>query len=1353
MRSRRIPSPAFLAGLVVVWSVAWSAPLGLISWDTKYDLLVDPWRLMGRALHLWDPQVTWGGLSNQGYGYLFPMGPFFALLSEVFPMWVVQRLWWMFLLTLGFVGAVGALRALGVGTPASRVIGGLAWVLAPRVVSAIGVLSSEAQPQLLAPLILWPVVLGWRGRLTPLRASALSGLAILLCGGVNASATLLAAVPAGLFLISRPTWWRERLFWGWLTAVVLGTAWWLGPLLLMGRFSPPFLDWIESAEAVSAPITLLDVLRGTTHWVGHLVTAGGPWWPAGYELATRPLLIVTTATVAALGVAGLGLRSLPFRGYAWLSFIIGVVALSLPHVGPFASPVLEPTLSALDGVLAPFRNIHKIDPLVRLPVIIGLVHLLGVLQHAKALRLGRSQLPWRGSVAVAACAVLVVVSAAPGFTGVMIARGAHQDPASYWVDLGQWLEREAADGSAVVVPAASFGEYFWGRTIDEPLRSLTNAPYAVRDAVPLAPAGATRLLDELELRLQSGRSMGAAAEVLRRAGVRHLVLRNDLDTGQSGQPSVALARSAIVATPGVSFVQGFGGLFHNSAGHLVSPVEVYRLDGDVAGEFTVHPAEDVLQANGASDDVFTIADAGMGSRPVIFDGDSAGRQIGGTRVLTDGLRARDRFFGAPRGEDASATLSVETVEGTRDYRPWAAESLMSTTSLDGISTITASSSLAHNHTFAGLAPAMRPAAALDGDPDTGWLTMWDHAPTLTINLAHPRTLDHVILTPFTRTTDVPGSLAVASRVTVTTDSGTVEAELGDGPTRVPLEPTPTGTVSIRIDQTRVGDPGDSITGLAEVVIPGVVTGEVLDLPDTAEEPVSAIVLDSGLPGRDGCVVDVLRARCAGDQAILPETTGTAAFRIPSTTAAEWQLSGTLRTLRPVGDLYGSADVTVTASSTRSPAPAAAPASVVDGDPRTAWSPQFGDHHPRLTFTFAGNRTVENLHFDARDLWLASVRPMLRIQAGPHDLTLRMPADGKVTIPATTLRELTVSFHGVPGERTPLFFGMELAEVSFPGVTLASAVERVFADCGRGPSVHVNGASVPTRVSATRDGWLGLTETRWQACEDVPLTGSDDVISVGAWSGMAPARTVLMRDPDVLTSGRATTTEGRWVGPNQAALAVEAEPYARVLSLTQNESAGWRAQLDGAALEPVVVDGHRQGFIVPAGAQGSIEIDFAADGQYRWSLLVGLILAFLLVPAAVLSGPSRSAGKHQASGNIGFSRHSQWLTWFATIAVAGLVAGPAGGLAALTGLVVAARLSVRWRVLAVVASIVATAVAAAVLGPGSAGPTWLEGTIRLVLIAALAVAAATQTRGQARGGQLDELVAEETQEQADRHADS
>jgi arabinofuranan 3-O-arabinosyltransferase len=1177
-----------LAGLLVTWSVAWSAPLHTLSWDTKYDLVLDPWGLLRRALHLWDPQNTWGGPSNQGYGYLFPMGPFFAVGSGVAPAWLVQRAWWTALLTLGFIGALGLLRALDVGSRTSRVVGALAWVLAPKVVSSIGVLSSEVQPQLLCPLILWPIVLGWQGRLSARRASTLSGLAVLACGGVNATATVVALLPTALFLVTRTGWWRDRLTFGWIVAVLAATSWWLVPLILMGRYAPPFLSWIETAKIVAGPITLLDVFRGTTNWVGHLLTPGGPWWPAGFELATSPLLIVLTAVVAALGLGGMALTSMPLRGFWWVLLAIGVLAMSLPHPGPLDSPLVTGAQGLLDGPLAPFRNIHKADLLVRLPFMIGLTHLVSVVAS------------WRrpsGAIwsrvrrrAVPSAAVLVVVAAAPGFTGAIVARGGHVEVPRAWVEVGAWLD-EQDDGGAVLVPAASFGEYTWGRTIDEPLRGTTKIRYAVRDAVPLAPAGAIRLLDELERRLQTGRSIAGAEEVLRRGGVRYVVLRNDLATTASGQPPVPLARSALRATPGMTLARGFGVPFVDASGVRVHPVEVYRLQGLVAGDFTLFEGSDLAVATGSSDDLPLLADAGLGSRAVLFD-DSAGVQaaaragLGGVpTILTDGIRARDRAFGAPRGEDASATLAEGGVPGSRDYRP-VQDGPLSTMQYSGIAGVSASSSLADDYTFAGYAPAARPFAALDGDPASAWLTQWTDKPTLTIHLETERTVDHVVVTPATPSDLVPDQRAAATLIEVRTASGAVVAALGAGPNRIDLGGARTATLAITILRTSKGDPANALTGLAEVAMPGVVAREVLALPPAATtSPPTVVVLGSGLIGRDGCLVVTEELHCFGGESVDPEVGGVATYRMTTQTPSDWLLSGTLRAGREGGVLGVTPGAVVSASSSRTSAVAAAPEVVLDGDVRTAWSPAVEDASPTVTIELKESVTLTGLRLRTRAGWLAKGSPVVRVEG-------RRAFDD----PKARRR-----WHDHPGHSDHTTYRADLP-LPPQWLTLLSGCPRA-----RG-SLHARRRVAPSsRVGFSRV-WIG--SHRHDQREISPHAGHRNqrgaaFAGAGPLAGLFPRVTLrtfgcrlgvsvarLPARPNAPGQGchgvcSGSPHRGRWPVDERdgGTVLVTAAAHARVLALTLNVSEGWSASIEGHRLAPIVVDGIARGSSSRRGSGG------------------------------------------------------------------------------------------------------------------------------------------------------------------------
>ncbi len=120
-RRRNIRLLAFCLLLGVLPFV--TAP-GQVIADTKLDLPVDPVRFLSRALTLWDPQ-QFGQLQDQAAGYLFPMGPFFAVgRLAALPPWVIQRLWIGAVLIAAFLGTVRLAERLGIGSPPTQLAAG-----------------------------------------------------------------------------------------------------------------------------------------------------------------------------------------------------------------------------------------------------------------------------------------------------------------------------------------------------------------------------------------------------------------------------------------------------------------------------------------------------------------------------------------------------------------------------------------------------------------------------------------------------------------------------------------------------------------------------------------------------------------------------------------------------------------------------------------------------------------------------------------------------------------------------------------------------------------------------------------------------------------------------------------------------------------------------------------------------------------------------------------------------------------------------------------------------------------------------------------------------------------------------
>src|SRR3954453_4299829 len=110
---------------------------GWSSSDTKIALHTEPIRFLGDITSLWTPSSGLGGVESAQYaGYLFPMGPFFALGHALgLGDWLVDRLWLGLLLAVGCWGMVRLAEALGAaGTRAGMAAAGLLYLLNPYVV-------------------------------------------------------------------------------------------------------------------------------------------------------------------------------------------------------------------------------------------------------------------------------------------------------------------------------------------------------------------------------------------------------------------------------------------------------------------------------------------------------------------------------------------------------------------------------------------------------------------------------------------------------------------------------------------------------------------------------------------------------------------------------------------------------------------------------------------------------------------------------------------------------------------------------------------------------------------------------------------------------------------------------------------------------------------------------------------------------------------------------------------------------------------------------------------------------------------------------------------------------------------
>lgn len=823
----------------IVWLVLAAAiftqPVGLIAADTKHDLTADPAGFLAAATHAWTDVFPLGQLQNQAYGYLFPQGLFFlfadAIPDWLLPTWMAQRLWWTIVAGVGFSGFYRLCQCVvpgsGRSTTASasirafHIIAALLFALSPRTLTTLTAISSEAWPVMLAPWVLVPLL---RGDKITGRDIAAATIPIALMGAVNATATLAACIPAGLVIL-----WRRQ---GWLLlpAAVAVSAWWIGPLLVLGKYSPPFTDFIESSYVTTRWLNLLEILRGTTHWTPFADTER----EAGYLLVSQPVFVLVTVAIAACGLAGLALSAqgaqgtpgsrdslgsqvsttpgtrLRYHGLWLMMLLVGITILAAPYG------------QLLDDVLAPLRNLHKFDPLVRIPLLLGVAHLGTVLEMPRL----KHPLTRRAAAGLGV-AVIALLSVAPVWSGRLLPTGAYREVPEYWRQAADFLN-DNVDTRTLLVPETSFARQEWGWTRDEPAQPLLDVPWAVRDAVPLLPPEAIRGLDGVLATLDR------SVDPLLRLGIGAVLVRHDLDSSaqqeRADELADALDRLADQATGGSPAVQR----------HDFGEVSIFLLDA----QRDMHIAHDPVTVAGGGE-ALAVLDAIDGPAPrrlVDHAGaGAAGEGSGaedpsaepGAEIVTDTPLLVDRNFGTLQGAVSGPLASPDeatTKHPSVDY-PSVATPLP--VRPRGDVQLQASSSAADATAFGGADPARSINAAVDGTDQAWWPAPGDPG---TLQL---RSTDGTVHAPELHLTTTEDArlrvLAFADEDAVNASSGTSD------------EPIHTITVETAAgEDTRIAFPDDlrasrievqlnpeTRTGVSDIYLAGHELSRLVHVPATA----------------------------------------------------------------------------------------------------------------------------------------------------------------------------------------------------------------------------------------------------------------------------------------------------------------------------------------------------------------------------------------------------------------------------------------------------------------------------------------------------------------------------------------
>ena len=480
---------------------------------------------------------------------------------------------------------------------------------------------------------------------------------------------------------------------------------------------------------------------------------------------------------------------------------------------------------------------------------------------------------------------------------------------------------------------------------------------------------------------------------------------------------------------------------------------------------------------------------------------------------------------------------------------------------------------------------------------------------------------------------------------VETSTGEVEQDVPSAITRLRLPDGATDRIRVTVLAVEAEPPAGGMVAVPELTLPGVVALRSLEVPP-APSTGTASWLVGREPARRTCTADPGGsgpAVCGRDLAEATEDTSVPVVRtLEVERTGSRDVVGTARYLGWPDVDAGLAQVGVIAggSSTWVPHPSVAASAALDGDPRTGWRAAPEDPRPTLTAVYSAPRTVDRL---VLDLGAGPTPTEVDVGDGLRHEVVPVGPGGLVRFTPFESATVQVAVLGLSDPDAPSGAARPLtvSELRVPAfddlLSPRSPDEPVELPCGRGPVVTVDGTDHQSAVRTTVGTLRSDGDVHFEVCGSVRLPEGRRLLRAQDALGLEVTSVLVGSVPAAVPATRPVEVSGttdRW---GAARYVVEVgSGRAVVLAATFNAGDGWRARTVDGELEPVVVDGWRQGFLLPSGSATRVEIYHSSAAAYRVALGVGaaglaLLVVLLLVPdrgrraaaRPVLTGRGRS----------------------------------------------------------------------------------------------------------------------------------